>query len=258
MSQLPNRDQIKVGMKVFVELKQDQGTGKLTEATVKKILTSENSHPHGIMVELENALVGRVKKLSELVSHEPSKFEDLDKKQVPGCEDKFNEFKEFYQYDDGLDGMPDSIPADKKSQIMEAKKEPVRERFATAICSFGNDRGGFLYLGVNSSGEVVGLEKDKRVGNFSDYDDDFANHIRDTLGKFIDNKVFIINKLQIKFTKRNDNTICIIQILPSSEPLFLKTKNGKEFHVRGPSPRAEHLEGSEMIEYINQRFPNRH
>src|SRR5690242_14883220 len=102
MSQLPNRDQIKVGMKVYVELKQDQGTGKLTEATVKKILTSENFHPHGIMVEIENALVGRVKKLSNLISHESVKFEDLDKKQVPICEDKFNEFKEFYQYDEDI------------------------------------------------------------------------------------------------------------------------------------------------------------
>lgn len=257
MSKLPNRDEIKVGMKVFVELKEDQGTGKLTEATVKKILTSENYHPHGIMVELENALIGRVKKLSNSMHIGSSKFEDLDKKQVPPCEDKFNEFKEFYQYDDGMDSLPDTIPADKKSKIIEEKKQPVRKRFTVAVSSFGNDPiGGFVYLGVKSDGTIMGLENDMKIGHFSNYEDEFANHIQNTLETFLKDRVFIISKLQIKFTKRNDKTICIIQVLPASEPLFLQTDNGKEFYVRGSTPRAEHLEGKEMISFIKDRFPN--
>lgn len=257
MSQIPSRDEIKVGMRVFVELKQDQGTGKLTEATVKKILTSENYHPYGIMVELENALVGRVKKLANSTHHELLKFEDLDKKQVPLCEDKFNEFKEFYQYDDGMDNLPDNIAADKKSKIIEEKKQPVRKRFAIAVSSFGNDSmGGFVYLGVKSDGTIMGLEKDMRIGRFSNYEDEFANHIQNTLESFLKDRVFIISKLQIKFTKRNAETICIIQVLPASEPLFLQTDTGKEFYVRGSTPRAEHLEGKEMFSFIRDRFPN--
>lgn len=257
MNQLPNRDQIKVGMRVFVELKQDQGTGKLTEATVKKILTSENYHPHGIMVELENALVGRVKKLANSIHHESSKFEELDKKQIPSCEDKFNEFKEFYQYDDGMDNIPNVIPSDKKTKIIEEKKQPVRKRFAIAISSFGNDFvGGFLYLGVNARGELVGLDNDMRIGNFSNYEDDLANHMRDTLETLLEDRVFIISKLQIKFTKRNEKTLCIIQILPANEPLFVHTETGKEFYVRGPTPRAEHLEGKDLYSFIKERFPN--
>ena len=259
MSQLPNRDQIKIGMKVFVELKQDQGTGKLTEGVVKKILTSENSHPHGILVELESSQLGRVKKLSNSIHPQSSKFEDLDKKEIPSCEDKFNEFKEFYQYDDGMDSLPDNIPPDKKSKIIEDKKQPVRKRFAVAVSSFGNDPvGGFVYLGVKSDGTIMGLDKDKKIGDFSDYNDEFANHIQNTLETFIGDRVFIISKIQIKFTKRNDKTICIIQVLPATEPLFLNTSTGKEFYVRGPSPRAEHLEGKEMFSFIKERFPNYH
>ena len=45
---------------VKIVQKQDQRTGKLTEGTVKRILTSSSFHPHGIKVELENGKIGRV------------------------------------------------------------------------------------------------------------------------------------------------------------------------------------------------------
>jgi len=257
MTMLPSRDQIKVGMKVFVELKLDQGKGKLTEGTVKEILTTGDTHPHGIMVELQGGECGRVKKLSNSAFLGSTEFEDLTKKVTPSCEDKFNEFKEFYQYDEGMDALPDTIPADKKSKLIEEKKQPVKKRFVIAISSFGNDSvGGFVYLGIRSDGTIVGLDRDKRVGTFADYDDKFANHIRDTLETLLKDRVFIITKLQIKFTERNGKTICIIQILPSSEPLFIHSNNTKEFYIRGPTPRAEHLDGKEMVSFIKQRFPN--
>jgi len=52
---------INPGMLVRVELKKDQGTGKLTEGRVKEILTGSSFHPHGIKVRLEDGQVGRVK-----------------------------------------------------------------------------------------------------------------------------------------------------------------------------------------------------
>lgn len=57
------RESIKPGTKVAIVLKQDQGTGKLTEGTVKDVLTKYPSHPHGIKVRLTSGAVGRVKKL---------------------------------------------------------------------------------------------------------------------------------------------------------------------------------------------------
>jgi len=64
MVDLPTNDDIEIGDKVMIERKKEQGTGSLTEGIVKKILTSGNSHPYGIKVELENGETGRVKKLS--------------------------------------------------------------------------------------------------------------------------------------------------------------------------------------------------
>lgn len=57
------RNNIKIGATVLVVQKQDQRTGKLTEGSVKKILTHSLEHPHGIKVMLESGIVGRVKEV---------------------------------------------------------------------------------------------------------------------------------------------------------------------------------------------------
>ncbi len=57
------RSGISPGMTVRIELKKDQGTGRLTEGTVKEILTGSSFHPHGIKVRLEDGSVGRVRQI---------------------------------------------------------------------------------------------------------------------------------------------------------------------------------------------------
>ena len=61
---VPSRDKIKIGSSVSIVQKQDQGTGKLTNGTVKRILTSSSVHPHGIKVELHDGKIGRVQKMA--------------------------------------------------------------------------------------------------------------------------------------------------------------------------------------------------
>jgi len=65
LSAVPSRNKIKIGVMVQIVQKQDQRTGNLTEGTVKRILTSSNFHPHGIKVELENGIIGRVQNILE-------------------------------------------------------------------------------------------------------------------------------------------------------------------------------------------------
>lgn len=55
------RADIKAGALVKVVQKHDQRTGKLTEGTVKDLLTKSSNHPHGIKVRLTSGIVGRVK-----------------------------------------------------------------------------------------------------------------------------------------------------------------------------------------------------
>ena len=58
-----NRKDIRPGGEVFIVLKKDQRSGKLTRGIVKDILTKSPNHPHGIKVRLENGDVGRVKEI---------------------------------------------------------------------------------------------------------------------------------------------------------------------------------------------------
>ena len=57
------RTNLKPGMTVFIVLKQDQRSGKLTKGIVKDILTKSPKHPHGIKVRLQDGQVGRVKEI---------------------------------------------------------------------------------------------------------------------------------------------------------------------------------------------------
>ncbi len=57
------RANIKIGTQVSIVLKQDQGSGNLTEGVIEKILTNSPNHPHGIKVRLDSGEVGRVKKI---------------------------------------------------------------------------------------------------------------------------------------------------------------------------------------------------
>jgi uncharacterized repeat protein (TIGR03833 family) len=57
------RANIKSGMSVAIVLKEDQMSGRLTDGIVRDILTSSQTHPHGIKVRLMSREVGRVKKI---------------------------------------------------------------------------------------------------------------------------------------------------------------------------------------------------
>lgn len=57
------RNQIKLGIRVKIVLKQNQRSGKLTEGIVNDILTSSSPHPHCIKVRLTDGKVGRLQSI---------------------------------------------------------------------------------------------------------------------------------------------------------------------------------------------------
>ena len=208
--------------------------------TTKNIPTSVEARPSSLAVELTN----------------PG-FVDLTKKTIPKTESTKDEFKEFYQYDPNMDKQGRFLDPESKKRAVDNMKRAAQERVASAICAFANSYiGGFVYLGIRSDGTVAGLEKDKKFGNFPNYTDSFTNHIRSKLGDFLKNRVFISSRLQIKIRRVKNKTICIIQVLPSKQPIYLHTTKDKQFCTRGPSPRVEKLDVEDQFKYIQERFPN--
>jgi uncharacterized repeat protein (TIGR03833 family) len=55
------RKDVRPGLTVYIVLKQDQRTGRLTRGVVKDVLTKTSFHPHDIKVRQETGEVGRVK-----------------------------------------------------------------------------------------------------------------------------------------------------------------------------------------------------
>ena len=123
------------------------------------------------------------------------------------------------------------------------------------MCSLGNDRdGGFVYLGVRDDGTVAGLERGKETGSFADYSDKFANHIYGTLTGILQDRVFVLNKVDIGFTKGEGKAICIVSVRPASKPLYVHHEKDAYLYVRGNASRAVRLRGLEMFEYNRERF----
>ena len=57
------RDNITIGASVGIVQKHHQRSGEITKGVVKRILTNSPTHPHGIKVQLESGLIGRVKEI---------------------------------------------------------------------------------------------------------------------------------------------------------------------------------------------------
>ena len=248
-----HKSHIKIGSRVWIETKQNQGTGKLTEGTVKEILTHSESHSHGIMVNLDAGQIGRVKKINSAMESSLTVrgFVDLHKIGIPRTEDKENEFKETFQYNRKMASHIGN------EQAIDNMKYNGPVEVAKAICSLGNSHsGGFVFLGVADNSDIVGLEEDKKLGNFADYEDKFANHMRNKLESLLADKAFFADKIQMVFRTVDGKTICIIQVLPANKPLHVKIKSRDEFYARGPTARAQHMTGDDLIRYTMGRFPN--
>jgi len=259
MTRFPTRDEIQ-GERVFIERKQDQGTGKLTEGIVIKILSSGYSHSHGLKVELENGEIGRVKKLSSIYSNESkfeqnNSFEDLIKIEISKTEDAFNEFKETFRFDtkdEQLRKEGKHEIADQRIKKIEAD-DAIRMEIPIAISAFGNSRGGKLFLGIKKDGTVIGLQRDMKKYNWKD-EDQFGRIIIEYLRTIIKDEAYISSKLQLKFLNIDDKLTCIIQALPAVEPLYIHLGEKQDAYVRQPSAESKKIPMKDFLNYCKTRF----
>jgi ATP-dependent DNA helicase RecG len=75
----------------------------------------------------------------------------------------------------------------KENQNIEFKQS-WRDEYIKWICGFANAKGGKIYIGINDSGEIVGINNAKKLL------DDIPNKVRDILGIVIDLKMIIEDK----------------------------------------------------------------
>ena len=289
MSALPTSHQIKIGMTVLIESKQDQGTGKLTEGIVAEKLTGGESHPYGIMVRLENGTIGRVKEIVGESSSESKQDWDEDeyqkyldevssyrrqttpqfetepvqiatkiilKSEVPKSEDKFNEFKKTFQIDSK------SILKEKEFRLagkMEAadgikknqrkNEHDIKKEISIALSAFGNTMGGKLFIGVNDEGNIVGLDDDLK--KCGDSFDQFTREVQKSIDDFTRDSVFA-NEIIISIGE--DNSFLQLEAHPFRQnPIYLHDDNLEEFYIRGFGT-SKKLSTINTVNYIQKNF----
>ena len=245
MSDLLSNDQIKIGSKVAIEKKEDQGTGKLTEGIVKTKLTSSNSHPHGIKVELEDGNVGRVKKLlSDLNSESKITSDSIPKTDliIPKEEDSSNELKSSFRTDINRLTKGDGKMVTSKS---------VEKEISITISAMANKDGGRLFIGINDNGDVLGLESDYELLN-NPNDDKFQRIIWQSIQNYIGNMTYV-SKLVMSLIQKNSKKICVIIIPKSNEPIFVNDNNNQESYVR-IGTRSEKFSPQDFLTYCGTRF----
>lgn len=113
------------------------------------------------------------------------------------------------------------------------------------LSAFMNTDGGTLLIGVEDSGDILGLDAD----DFKN-DDKALLHLNNLIAQHIGLEFSRFISFDLKTV--NDKKIFVIDCSPSEEPVFLKNKESEEFYIRvGPGSRK--LSMSEVIEYLKKR-----
>lgn len=115
---------------------------------------------------------------------------------------------------------------------------------AKTISAFLNTDGGTLIIGVDDDENILGLEKDFQTLQKQGIDG-FELHFRQVIKKYLGEN--FEKYIKITFPKVDEKEICIVKILKSEKPVFVKHEGNEQFFVRNgnasiPKSRQEQSE----------------
>jgi hypothetical protein len=115
------------------------------------------------------------------------------------------------------------------------------------VVAFLNSVGGIILLGVDDSGEILGLGKD----GFAN-DDQSLRHVENLIARHIGSSYFPY--IRSRLISVQDKQVLMILCKPSAKPVFLTHDKGEDFYIRtGPASRS--LAPSEVLAYTQTRPP---
>ncbi len=119
------------------------------------------------------------------------------------------------------------------------------------ISGFLNAQGGLLMIGVSDKKEIKGLEKDYNALKRKKDKDEFSLFLTQLITNHIGNK--FSDYWKIDFLTIDDKEICVLEVQPSTIPVFTKKANEEEFYVRKGSATRPFTR-SETNYYIQTHF----
>jgi len=196
-------------------------------------------NPSGVEVKLAHVpnpesyrkkIVGILKEAHQHILEDIKDLEEF----LKSGEHEFLEFKATFRWD-----------------MREKRINRVLERAVMkTIAAFLNSDGGYVVLGVGDDGTIHGMENDYRSLNRHDadgFENHFTNVFKETVGPEF--RRFV----KLSFHKMREKELCVIQVFPSSKPVYAKVEGSETFYIRtGNSTTA--LQLSEVAAYIRSRW----
>ncbi len=122
----------------------------------------------------------------------------------------------------------------------------LRKATLKTVAAFMNSEGGTLVIGVEDSGNILGLSKDLKLVKGQSLDG-FEQTLATLIGEYIGHEYARL--IHIRFERINEEYICAINVDRAAEPIFVKGDHGKEFYIRvGNTTRL--LDVEEMHRYV--------
>ncbi|KKT14446.1 MAG: hypothetical protein UW76_C0042G0010 [Parcubacteria group bacterium GW2011_GWF2_44_8b] len=121
---------------------------------------------------------------------------------------------------------------------------------AKSISAFMNKGGGRLFVGVEDSGNIIGLEHEYAIVKNKNKDG-FLLQLTQIINQYL-GKAFY-QYINIKIVPMKDKDVCVVEVAKSKTPVFLKNGDKEEFYVRAAAS-SEPMSMREANEYIKTRF----
>lgn len=154
-----------------------------------------------------------------------------------------------------LAAQGESLTVEFKSSMIHSYRPDVPEKVITGsviktIAAFLNTEGGTLAIGADDDAHPLGIAADLEAKGFTL--DSYENYVMTTIVNSID--PVAAARCQVRFEHVGDHTLCLIDVEPSTRPIYATTDKGKDvFFVRtGNATRA--LETKDVVTYIEERF----
>jgi uncharacterized repeat protein (TIGR03833 family) len=252
-------NKLEKGMLVRVNPKDDRTRKILKEGKIKTVLTRSAQHTHGIMVELEDGLIGRVKEIVK-ISNVTEKTSDIDYKNINKItENQYLEFKSSALWSSNFRKKEfDDI---KTKEINIFGKKASKFIIAKSIAGFLNTDGGTLVIGVKENKEknkveIIGIEGEFNKLGKDKTTDGYRRMIIDSIVKpyFRKNVFNRLNEfINIEFIDIYNKKLCEIKVYPSKERIFLRHNQNDYFFIRVDATTRE-IKGEEILDYCEKRF----
>ncbi len=192
----------------------------------------------------ESFLVARRKKIADAINQF---LEELKGKEVK---------EEVVNYDDIIAKGENDYVEFKSSlrwdYAINATNKKLEMVIAKTISAFMNSEGGMLLIGVNDSGEILGLDKDYSVVKNNNRDG-FLLQVVQTINTYLGRE--FNQYVSIEIEKIGGKDVCVISMTKSDLPVFLKADGKEDFYIRA-SASSQPMSVREANEYIKTHWEN--